>query len=306
MQKVMMLKPMQPGVSGYARLESEQGRTWLQVNARGLPCKTTRFFWYDGDGETKELGAATVNARGEASLSGAAPWNRLAPERLQALLLLDGDGEPRPLMIGLCTAQSAGSLLDAKNASLSLCEKLKRISEKEREAAQSKREQAPAIPPPPPPKAEKTEPIQKIEKKAKTREEPPREIFLPAIDPTPYVQAGERLEKEELEIETPKVARQRGAPVDALEPLLWPAAFASLQEYFEKNAPCQLFDLPGWRFVRVSAQGDGLWIGYRQTDGRVQKVAYAMRGKPDAEDERPYQLKLGLDGLEYRVLTQRA
>lgn len=36
------------------------------------------------------------------------------------MLLLSGGAEPVPLMIGLCVQQSAGSLLDAKNAALAL------------------------------------------------------------------------------------------------------------------------------------------------------------------------------------------
>ena len=35
-QQLILLKPMRPGVSGYARLQSERGRLLAQLNARGL------------------------------------------------------------------------------------------------------------------------------------------------------------------------------------------------------------------------------------------------------------------------------
>ena len=35
-QQLILLKPMHPGVSGYARLQSERGRLLAQLNARGL------------------------------------------------------------------------------------------------------------------------------------------------------------------------------------------------------------------------------------------------------------------------------
>ncbi|MEG0049910.1 MAG: hypothetical protein RR865_12170, partial [Clostridia bacterium] len=125
-QRLIMLKPMQNGVSGYARLESRGGQTQLQINARGLRTAALRAFWYSGGGELRELGNVRVNPRGEAAITAEAPRSVFAPERLQALLLVSDGDEPSPQMIGLCVQQSAGSLMDAKNAILALCEKLSR------------------------------------------------------------------------------------------------------------------------------------------------------------------------------------
>ena len=35
-RRTVLLKPMQPGLSGYARLQTEGGQTLLQLNARGM------------------------------------------------------------------------------------------------------------------------------------------------------------------------------------------------------------------------------------------------------------------------------
>ena len=122
--RLIMLKPMRAGADGYARLQSEGGRTLLQIHARGLSAGSLHAYWYAGGGEARDLGSARVNARGEAALTAEAPEDGLAPERLKALILVSGGEEPAPLLIGLCVQQSAGSLLDAKNAALALCERL--------------------------------------------------------------------------------------------------------------------------------------------------------------------------------------
>ena len=106
-QQLILLKPMRPGVSGYARLQSERGRLLGQLNARGLDVDGVQAYWYGAGGEARLVGQARVNAHGEASLTAELPTDALAPERLQALLLLSGGAEPVPLMIGLCTRQSA-------------------------------------------------------------------------------------------------------------------------------------------------------------------------------------------------------
>ncbi|MDD3334386.1 MAG: hypothetical protein PHI98_02605 [Eubacteriales bacterium] len=338
--RLIMLKPMQTGVSGYARLQSERDKTWVQVNARGLACSKLRVFWYCSGGEVKELGSAMVNPRGEAALSVSAPQNRVAPERLQALLIVDGDPSPRPLLIGLCASQSAGSILDAKNASLSLCEKLarmKRASETEKaeknadaskKSALSPAEKPPASKPPapippPPPVAPPKESVPTViaPPLATFVPELPREIFLPAVDPSPYITAQlPPAPAEALPVVPPAVKAEtaknprppqrenavKRIPVDALERLRWPRLFTPLREHFECLKPCAVFDLPGWRFVCVSREGDGLWIGYWQRDGVIRRVAYAMGGQPAPGDVRPYQRRVGLDGREYRVLIQRA
>ena len=97
-----------------------------------------------------------------------------------------------------------------------------------------------------------------------------------------------------------------GVPVGRLPSLEWPKAFRSLREYFVKCPSDAPFDWPGWRFVQVSRQGDGLWIGRQIKDSRVCRVAYAMRGAPPRDDPRPYQPVRGWNGELYRVLVQRA
>ena len=127
--QMMMLRPLQAGLSGYARLQGEARRQLVQVHLRGMLQKEMRVFWYAGEGLVREVGRASANPRGEASLNADLPMDATAPRRLMALLITDGETRPRPLAIGLCTSQSAGSLLDAKNALLALCERLAREQE---------------------------------------------------------------------------------------------------------------------------------------------------------------------------------
>ncbi|MEG0269734.1 MAG: hypothetical protein RR821_05725, partial [Clostridia bacterium] len=236
-QRLIMLKPMQNGVSGYARLESRSGQTQLQINARGLRTAALRAFWYSGGGEVRELGTAHVNPRGEAAITAEAPREVFAPERLQALLLVAGGDEPSPQMIGLCVQQSAGSLMDAKNAILALCEKLSRGAREQKLAlceAEKKAEEARQAAPLHGREhasqgdegaragaaetqaqgqtgangvgrhgragvnaAADTMPLAPTrERVGRLREQGemprlPREVFLPALDPLPYVQASE-------------------------------------------------------------------------------------------------------------------
>ena len=273
-RQTILLKPMLAGASGYARIEHESRHTVVQLHARGLPEGRARLFWYMSDRAAKQLGEGRVNPKGEISLESEAPLDAVAPERLQALILLTGDETPKPLLIGLCVQQSAGSLLDAKNAALALCDKLKKGPE-------------PAAPPPPPP----TPAVKPV-----VKEVLPREIFLPAIDPAPYAVAADAPQMRPTS-KTPSVSR--------LKPLLWPKGFESLRPYFEKALPCALFDLPGWRFVYAAHAGgpNGLWIGMEKRDGRVRRVAYAARGTvPPAKG--PYRAQKGLDGMIYQVLWQ--
>lgn len=130
--QMIMLRPMQAGLSGYARVQSESRRQLLQVHLRGMQHKEMRVFWYAEERMVREVGRANANNRGEASLSAELPMDIAAPRRLVALLITDGGQHPRPLAIGLCTAQSAGSLMDAKNALLTLCERLEREETAER------------------------------------------------------------------------------------------------------------------------------------------------------------------------------
>ncbi len=196
--QMMMLRPLQAGLSGYARLQGEAGRQLVQVNLRGMQPGEMRVFWYTGEGFVRELGRTSTNQRGEASLSAEVPADAAAPRRLTALLITDGQERPKPLSIGLCTAQSAGSLLDAKNALLALCEKLSR------EASKPSTSTAPPDAPPkepstPEPKQERSAAtakapcIQQTEPLTKLKDAPscaapsklpplPREVFLPAIE----------------------------------------------------------------------------------------------------------------------------
>lgn len=330
-QKFLLLRPMRTGVSGFARMQWERGQAWVQLNVRGAPGEGVRAFWYSSGGEARELGICAANARGEASLEGPAPGGLYAPERLQALIVVENNVAPRPLLIGLCTETSAGSLLDAKNASLSLCDKLARAAAPKRESIEPK---------PLAPSAKREAPKEGQEKAApnrplSTQQRPasvlaagrekalPREIFLPALDPAPYVQAMERPVKAapfsrqdslapvsavpppQPKPNNEKKPSRAGVPVGRLPNLEWPKAFRSLREYFVKCPPDAPFDWPGWRFVRVSRQGDGLWIGRQIKDSRVCRVAYAMRGAPPRDDSRPYQPVRGRNGELYRVLVQR-
>lgn len=124
--QMMMLRPMQAGVSGFARVQGEAGRQLVQINLRGLRGGGIRAFWYAGDGLVTELGRSKANPQGEAGLYTDLPQEAVAPRRLTALLITDGEALPRPLAIGLCTTQSAGSLMDARNALLALCDRLGR------------------------------------------------------------------------------------------------------------------------------------------------------------------------------------
>lgn len=135
--QMMMLRPMQAGLSGYARLQGEPGRQLIQINLRGMQSGEMRVFWYAGEGLVREVGRSLANPRGEATLSAEVPADAAAPRRLMALLITDGGDRPRPMAIGLCTAQSAGSLMDAKNALLALCDKLSRM-DKQKAAATAK------------------------------------------------------------------------------------------------------------------------------------------------------------------------
>lgn len=162
--------------------------------------------------------------------------------------------------------------------------------------------------------------------KTLSRKETPREVFLPAIDPLPYVaaQPGPRTERTASEAAsaaaTAEVSRPaadvlpgkgssvaekaRSLPVDALPELLWPPHFNTVRDVFLRCLPSGRFRLPGWRFVRASAQEEGLWLGRQAAEGRVIRIAYIYPGPPEAGSE--YQPLAGTDGKPYRALVQRA
>jgi len=357
MHRMIMLRPMQTGLSGYARLQTEAGSMLIQINVRGLSGQEIRAFWYAGEGMVREVGRAAANRRGEAALSTELPAQPLAPSRLMALLIADGADEPRPLMIGLCTVQSAGSLMDAKNALLGLCEKLKKENRKRSAPAEMSppSTSAPSMPAlqdtPPNPKASATDaPAHSAspakiptayptpqpeqiphEKKAPlyTRsryapaDDPPREVFLPAIDPRSYLERYQAKEKapdgdRELPAQAESASEamheppvsvpfhsSSGVPVDELPALRWPAGFERLAQLFRQLPPCRLMDWPGWRFVRIPGEPNRLWIGYQQQDAQVIRVAYAIPAGVTPPAGQPFQLRRGADGQVYQLLVQR-
>jgi len=281
-RRTILLKPMQPALSGYARLQTDSDRTLVQFHARGLEAgETVRLYWYLNGQHAQEIAQAAVNAHGEVSVE---HEETAPPERLLALILISSGDQPKPLLIGLCRDQNGAGLLDAKNAALALCE---RLNASRRPAVR------PVLAPEP-------EPAPKPE-----CETLPREVFLPAIDPAPYAQAV-GAEQPEPEPVLPPPARN-APPVDRLKPLRWPRGFESLRPYFENALPTALFDMPGWRFVYAAHAGgpNGLWIGMQQLDGRVCGVAYAHRGDAPPAAGKGYRAMRGLDGERYQVMVQR-
>lgn len=279
-RRLLLLKPLRPGLSGYARLQWEGGRTEMQVQLRGLPGGGTRFFWYNGT--ARELGQATVNPRGEAGMTVSLGENLLSPQGMQALLILSAAEAPEPLLLGLPGPADGGTLLELRAAALALCQ---RLTPKPEPDAPSE------ITPPKPPASPKPS-----HRKRFACPELPREIFLPAIDPAPYMTAQER--------PTEKQSPQRPW-ADALPALRWPEGFETLRPYFAAGRPCALLDAPGWRFVRAADAGGPreLFLGLLARDGAVRQLAYVHRGDhPPAPGFRP---TVGLDGKTYQVLWQK-
>lgn len=379
--QMMMLRPLQAGLSGYARLQGEPGRQLVQINLRGLTDGEMRVFWYAGEGLVREVGRCGANARGEAALSAEVPADAAAPRRLMALLITDGGDRPKPLAIGLCTAQSAGSLMDAKNALLALCDKLGRVETAPephkpgvkaavpdrakplpKDASTGK---APSVPTKPDaaiarPRPEAVPHVQpsQLQRQPKTlTDDLPREVFLPAIEARrrperrryrreggaegtaaqPVSSAAMGAEQREaakeencsgnlphqrlqepLQQYMPAIApasattaslpqpqkpthSPSGLPADRLPTLQWPAPFQSLAAHFDHNLPLRLMNWPGWRFVHVKESR--LWIGYRQQDGCIRQVAYAL--PPDAQPPagQPFRLMQTATGEQVQLLV---
>jgi len=278
-RRTILLKPMQPAISGYARLQSDGSRILMQLHARGLETdENVRLYWYLIGQHAQEMAQAVANAHGEVS---AEYEEDMPPERLLAVILITDGEQPKPLLVGLCAPPDTVNLMDAKNAALALCERLKASH---RPAVRSViiQEQP----------SEPAEP------------ELPREVFLPALDPAPYAQAADAAVQEEPLLPPPV---RSAPPADRLRPLRWPNGFESLKPYFEKALPAALFDLPGWRFVYAAHAGgpNGLWIGIQQLDGRVCGVAYAHRGNHPPAAGKGYCAVHGLDGQMYQMLIQR-
>ena len=201
-QRLILFKPMRPGVSGCAIAE-RAGSAAGAANARGLEAESVQAYWYGAGGEAWLMGATRVNAHGEASPHGRASWDALAPERLQAVLLLSGGAEPVPLMIGLCVQQSAGSLLMPKTPRWPCASGWRHAAGPERSQRLSSRFRAPSQsrPPPalPPPVRPAPQPqVIPVKQPRKRREGTAAGDLLPAIDPLPYVDAARRAMGEEL------------------------------------------------------------------------------------------------------------
>ena len=267
-RRTILLKPMRAAASGYARLQTENGRVLVQLHARGVEEGEKRLFACMRGQAARELAAGIVNANGEISLEGEAPETPLS------LALVSADG---PVLIGLCGSQDAGTLLEAKNAALAIAQRLKKPSAKPKPAVKPK----PALKPRP--------------------AELPREIFLPAIDPAPYQAAAVRSEPAPEPPPMLPPPRPSGPKADRLRPVRWPSGFETLQDAFGRCKPVRLFDAPGWRFVQAA---EGLWIGRLVQDGRVIRLAYACCGHtPPPVNGRFHPVK-GTDGQWYQVMWQ--
>lgn len=284
-RRTILLKPMQPGLTGYVRLQAENGRTALSLHARGAEEGAVRLYVCLGGLAAQEAARVRANPRGEiaAQVDLACELNRL-----QGIVLIREGDAPVPLLIGVCQQQSAGDALEIRNAALALCDRLRpRPPEPE-----------PAAPPAPAP-----QPVQRIKRPA-PQPELPREIFLPAIDPAPYLAAVEPAPEPEPDPPPEPILpppRPCGPPVDRLRPLQWPRGFEMLKPYFEREKPCALFPLRGWRFVPAAR---GLWIGIQTQDGCVRSVAYACQGTKPPPAAGKYHPMKGTDGQWYQVLRQ--
>jgi len=286
-RQTLLLKPMQTAARGFARVQTENGRALVQLHARGLEGGVVRVFGYLDGHAARELGSVSVNPNGEASLEAEAPAN------LQGLIVI---GAPAtPLLIALCGKQDAGGLLDVKNAALALCEKLDPSR-----AAPSRpiKPVSQALPisqalPVSPATPERAAPP--LSRAAPHPAPLPREIFLPALDPAPYVPAGEPPAAS-----AAPHARRESPAADRLRPLAWPRGFATLKAYFATRKPVAVLPWPGWRFVSAAS---GLWLGVQVWDGQARRVAYVYSG-PTPSDARGCRDATGTDGRTYHVLVQ--
>lgn len=331
-RQYIMLKPMATGANGFARLEEQTNRVLLQLTCKDLKhlARALRVFLYAGEGALKELGRAPVNPHGQAALTIDLPWREftLSPSRLQAILIVSDDATPTPLLLGLCTQHSAGSLMDAKNAMLALCEKLSRTSEKIPVSEPAVSPPPPEELPPKPPKATSTLRAPRRTLSAITEDPTPQEVFLAAIDPREHIAKSENrpssaLSTKSTQLFTPpreeprepdpikptKPRRESTAPpIDRLRPLVWAPRLRDLPSYFERYPSVAPFALPGWRFVRVPmARGGSFVIGRYAMDGRVARIAYAVPGLPTQPPPKQlarYRFQEGRDGQGYWTLWQ--
>lgn len=390
----VMLKPMRAGLSGYARIQAEAGGATVFISARGLGVGRATAYWYNG-GVARALATSRVNPRGEALFEARLPDGIPAPERLQALFIIGEGDKPLPLLIGLCTRQSAGSLMDAKNAMLALCERIEKARVRGGDAAGDGNTAAspsnsgisardassdadigintvdsaasadgsdtantadgdsttayptPQIPDEPLSQADEPAPLTAALSvgadcvrprllaravRVKPRAiEPPREIFLTAIDPRPYIIAEDAPSPPEDDIKPPSPPESSAAivtprcqaaatsppfvaprfpraaaarPVDALPALRCPAGFAALNARFDELPPVNPLGLKGWRFVCLD-MAHTLYVGRQTADGRVVRFVYAFRGNRPPDGDKPYRRARGADGDSFYTLVQR-
>ena len=265
-RRTILLKPMQPAVSGYARLVNQNAQTVLQLTLRGLQAGEEVTVYL----QRKPILSGRAGAHGDAAFT--CPVS-VTDMQEGEIIVTGGRDAPRPLLIGLCAEQSADRLTALKSAAIALCAK----------PAPKKEQPSPPVKP-----AAKPQPPVL-----------PKEVFLPAIAPSPCAQTPAALKAPPPKRDAP--------PVDRLKPLQWPRGYESLAPYFENALPCRLFDRPGWRFVYAAHSGgpEGLWLGMQRQDGQVCGVAYAHRGRTPPNGRSGYQTATGTDGQPYQVLWQR-
>ena len=255
-RSMVLLKPLRSGVSGFARLWMENGRRRLQLSVRGAVDERVSLYAYRRGEADEKLGDGSGVIEAEGF-------------RAADGLMVVGGG--RPLMVGVCGEASESALMEVSSAAESLCRRL---------APKAAVREAVSLSPAP-----------KVEKPSV-----PREVFLPAIDPLPYVSADDNAPEPLL-----PPPRPSGPPADRLRPLRWPRGFDVLRPYFEKNLPRALFPMPGWRFVPAA---QGLWIGMQREYGRVRRVAYACEGRTPPAALGAWRALKGQDGRWYQVLEQ--
>lgn len=101
-----------------------------------------------------------------------------------------------------------------------------------------------------------------------------------------------------------------GAPADDLPALIWPEAAEKVRVYFDSLPPFSPFDIPGWRFVRAPSPVAGCpfcALGYREKEGRVHQIAWALPGGPHRPPANMpgYSYFQGRGGRGYWVLLQQ-
>lgn len=332
LHKVITLRGMSSGAGGFARFHVQGKRAEILIHARGLNKEGFIAFWHQSGVEPIRLGTAVADARGEAVLDAELSGDWHPGAKVQALLLVENTQCPAPLLIGLLE----GSMMEARNACITLCAKQSRREEK-----QSK----PAVQPKPMEKAETTpettpeakqvrqvwqSPVpspwtqKDLEEgqKAQHRAEESRELQTlmrslfrsPAawqagkVEAKPLVFRCSQRERKTDPLQQEERSTRESLPrfADDLPQLQWPPLFQPVKEIFSRSKPTGLFAAPGWRFACASENSDGLWIGRQEEEGKVSRIAYITRGSGEQQLGKNDQPIMGKDGKRYRALVQRA